>query len=132
MKNLLLGAQGNLGSQLLKALSPDEVIPWTRQDCDLTDLNAVAANIQQLQPTVVINTAAYNNVDACEKNLAEQQKAIILNVLLVDCLADICQKINAKLVQFSSNYVFSGEQVDYQENDQPDPINFYGLTKQLG
>lgn len=132
MKILLLGAQGNLGSQLVKTLPADSVTAWTRQDCDLTNLNEMKLKILELQPDIIINTVAYNNVDACETDLNEQRNAIRLNVLLVDCLAEVCQEMDARLIQFSSNYVFNGEKKVCQESDVTDPINFYGLTKQLG
>lgn len=80
----------------------------------------------------MINTVAYNDVDSCENELSEQKKAIILNIGLVERLAFVCRDINAKLVHFSTNYVFSGEKEYYCEEDITSPINFYGLTKCLG
>ena len=132
---LMLGSHGNLGSQIVRELKihgAGELYPWTRADCDLTDLNRLETKIADLHPTVIINTAAYNDVDACEHRISEQKKAIMLNVRLVDCLARLCQESKIKLIHFSTNYVFSGTKRYYTEYDQPSPINFYGLTKQLG
>ena len=131
---LILGSQGNLGSQLVRefqANSYKNVIAWTRNDCDLAITSDLNLAIRKVCPSIVINTVAYNDVDSCELNLSEQRKAIKLNVNLVECLAQTCLDINAKLIQFSSNYVFSGDKLSYTEFDKVDPINFYGMTKQL-
>lgn len=132
---LILGAQGNLGSQIVQELADSnfgKVIAWTRIDCDLTNLESVKDKVKKLGPSIVINTVAYNNVDGCEEDIKERQKAIRLNVELVECLADICQKIDSKLIHFSTNYVFSGENERYTEMDTTSPINVYGLTKKMG
>lgn len=134
-KVLILGSQGNLGTQILEELtirSYANVIAWTRKDCDLCDFSTLEEKITQISPSIVINTVAYNNVDACEKELSEQRKAITLNINLVDCLSRICKKIDCKFMHFSSNYVFSGHSESYVEKDTTTPVNFYGLTKQIG
>lgn len=134
-KILVLGSQGNLGSQIIQELQTSmcgQVVAWTRGDCDVMDFNALETGLRRVYPSVVINTIAYNNVDACELNLEEQYKAIKLNIQLVECLARVCQEINSKLIHFSTNYVFSGEQPSYTEFDPTSPINFYGMTKQMG
>lgn len=135
IKTLVLGANGNLGSQIVRELQSSCCCPfyaWTRADCDLTDLSDMKKKINELHPTVIVNTVAYNNVDACEHNIEEQKKAINLNVKLVECLAELCQDARIKLIHFSTNYVFSGNQTSYDEFDKPSPINFYGLTKLMG
>lgn len=135
IKILVLGSQGNLGNQLieeLKEANVGELIAWTRKDCDTSDFVALEKGVKALKPSVVINTVAYNNVDACELDLKEQSKAITLNVKMVDCLAKICVDIDAKLVHFSTNYIFSGEEVSYTENITGSPVNFYGMTKYMG
>ncbi|MDH6363304.1 dTDP-4-dehydrorhamnose reductase [Enterococcus sp. PF1-24] len=134
-KVLLLGAQGNLGSQIKKEFvtnSAYELICWTRKDCDLLDLIVVENKVNELKPAIVINTVAYNNVDVCENNLVEQKLAIKLNVLLPATLAKVCRMINGQLIHFSTNYVFSGEEKTYSESAAVSPINFYGLSKSLG
>ena len=80
---LVLGAQGNLGSQIVQELKESEkgeIIAWTRNDCDVMDIVSTEKSIRKIKPSIVINTVAYNDVDACETNLDEQRKAIILNV----------------------------------------------------
>lgn len=135
MKILVLGAKGNLGSQLVEVFSRkknDMVIAWSRNECDVTDVGSLFSKIKQLMPDVIINTVAYNNVDGCENKIKEQEKAVNLNVTLVDRLAIISLEIGCKLIHFSTNYVFSGESPSYNEEAEPSPINFYGLTKAMG
>lgn len=136
-KILLLGSQGNLGSQVKYVIESQlkksfELIAWTRRDCDVTNFLELEKKFKEINPDVVINTIAYNNVDGCESDLSEQEKAIILNVRLVEYLATLCLNNKCQLVTFSSNYVFSGKKESYTEFDTPDPINFYGLTKKMG
>lgn len=135
MRILVLGARGNLGSQIVEVLQERKlgiVYAWARNECNVLDACALFSNIKRLRPDIVINTVAYNNVDACENNLREQKKAIDLNVILVERLALICLELNCKLIQFSTNYVFSGDEHSYSEDACPSPINFYGLTKATG
>ena len=132
---LIFGANGNLGTQLVSNLESKyigAVVPLTRKDCEVMDIENVEKKIIDIKPSVVINAVAYNNVDACEKNIEEQRKAIKLNVSFVECLASICQRVNAKLIHFSTNYVFSGNENEYIEKDVASPVNFYGLTKLMG
>ena len=131
-KILVLGAKGNLGSCLVEAFSGNgkyEVYSWTRKECDVTNLIDLRKKLVLLKPDVVINTVAYNAVDLCEYELSEQEKAILLNITLVEVLANVCSDIGAKLIQFSTNYVFDGTKDYYKEDDEVKPINFYGLTK---
>lgn len=135
MKILVLGAHGNLGSELVKAFSCCKmysIIGWSSADCDVTNTQCLFSKIKHLMPDVIVNTVAYNNVDGCEKNTKEQRKAIELNVMLVEHLTTICCEIGCKLIHFSTNYVFSGSEPSYAETDEPSPINFYGLTKSMG
>lgn len=132
---LIFGSNGNLGTQLVSNLESKyigAVVPLTRKDCDVMDIENVEKKIIDIKPSVVINAVAYNNVDACEKNIEEQRKAIKLNVSFVECLASICQRVNAKLIHFSTNYVFSRNENEYIEKDVASPVNFYGLTKLMG
>lgn len=133
-KVLILGAQGNLGTRIVEELEKDdkwEVVAWGREDCNVLDSVALEENILKVSPQCIINAVAYNNVDACETNIVEQEKAISLNVILVERLVYLCKKTNAKLIQFSTNYVYDGEKESYTEEDTPCPVNFYGLTKLL-
>lgn len=134
-KILVIGAQGNLGSQIIQEFECTrfkKVVAWTRKECDVEDVIDVERKIHQISPDIVINTVAYNAVDACERDLEQQKKAIMLNVQFVECLARVCYNIGATLIHFSTNYVFSGEEKIYKEYDEVMPINFYGMTKYLG
>lgn len=134
-KILITGSNGNLGSQIVKELNKNKnnnVICWSRKDCDLRNLSVLEKKIKEINPEILINTAAYNKVDACEENLKEKSEAIILNILLVEKLAEICRNIKCKFINFSTNYVFKGKDSCYIEKDKTEAINFYGLTKEIG
>ena len=80
-------------------------------------------------PDVVVNTAAMTNVDACEENRREAWQA---NVQWVEFLIRMCKITDARLVQFSTDYIFDGARGPYTETDAPNPINYYGKTKLAG
>ncbi len=142
MKILLLGANGNLGS-ILHNLLLDKVdlVCLENYDIDLHNLNLLAEKIEDLKPTVIINTMAFNAVDKCEED-QEFVVAKLLNIEMPKVLAKISIKINATLVHYSSDYVFGGydgsalEQIQKQggfsENDLPKTNSRYSETKYLG
>ncbi|MDP3900220.1 MAG: dTDP-4-dehydrorhamnose reductase [bacterium] len=130
-KILIIGALGMLG-QDLKVVFPD-ALGWDKQEVDITNKTEVFNKIKKLKPTLVINAAAYNNVDACEKSTENHRIAEKLNGHAVGYLAQICAEIGAKFIHYSTNYVFDGKKPEgYDENDKPNPLNNYGLTKLLG
>ncbi len=134
MKVLILGSRGNLGSQLMISgeQSGHSLLGWDREDIDLTDWPTVEAKLANLEIEVIINTVAYNAVDAAETEPG-QSLAYALNRDLVDRLAAYCQAHSITLVQYSTDYVFSGDQIQgYSENDQPAPLSHYGLSKAAG
>ncbi len=134
MKVLILGGLGNLGSQLVLSGQQlgHEIISWDQDDIDLTDWPAVEAKLTGQRFDIVINTVAYNAVDACESQPG-QDLAYVLNRDLVRQLASYCQTSGAIMVQYSSDYVFAGDQLaGYAETDQPSPINEYGRSKLAG
>ena len=81
---------------------------------------------ERWKPNVIVNAAAMTNVDKCETERAEAWKA---NVGLVEIITEMCRKIDAWLVQISSDYIFDGHSGPYTELDRPAPINYYGKTK---
>ena len=134
MKVLILGARGNLGGQLVKVFSDlkYEVTAWSRAEVDITDKELINKKIDDIKPDLIINAAAYNNVDECEKE-EEFEKAKKINGDAVGYLADAAIRNNSILVHYSSDYVFDGKQIEgYRENDEPHPINKYGESKLLG
>ncbi|MFA4942514.1 MAG: dTDP-4-dehydrorhamnose reductase [Patescibacteria group bacterium] len=132
MKVLILGAQGNLGSQLVKVFG-DSAISWDRADLDITDREMVLDKISRLKPDVIINATAYNAVDKCEEDEDQNKLAQKLNGEAVSYLAEAALAVSAILVHYSSDYVFSGEsKAGYSEDSKPGPINNYGRSKLRG
>ncbi len=131
MAILILGAQGNLGAQLVSVFG-SEAIAWDREDLDITDRDKVLEKISGLKPEVIINATAYNAVDKCESDPAELDLAKKLNGAAVGYLAEAALVTGAILIHYSTDYVFNGEADGYREEAIPNPINNYGRTKLLG
>lgn len=134
MKILILGAKGGLGAQLVKVFSGEnEVLGWDKSEVDITDRELILRKVAEIKPELVINAAAYNAVDKCEDNDEEYDLAKKINIDGPKFLAEICLKIGATLVHYSSNYVFDGEKESgYKETDEPKAVNRYGKTKLHG
>jgi len=99
---------------------------YTYFDLDITNKEAVSQLIANKKPDVVINTAAMTNVDLCED---EKHACDALNVDAVRYLADACANIDAHLIQISTDFIFDGEDGPYKEEDKPNPLSYYGLSK---
>jgi dTDP-4-dehydrorhamnose reductase len=127
IKTLIIGSNGMLGSDLCKVF-PDAV-KLAHKDLDITDREQVIESIQKMKSDVVINAAAYTNVDGCEDN---KELAFQVNGYGQGHIAEACSKIGATLVHFSTDYVFDGSKKEYVESDIPNPINVYGHSKLLG
>ena len=120
MKTLLIGADGQLGTDIVKAYAPDQVIPLTIEDLDVRDYDEVRRQFREYAPEVVINTSAYHRVDECEDY---PERAIEVNALAVRNMALVCKEIDAALVHCSTDYVFDGEATKpYTEEDAPRPL----------
>jgi dTDP-4-dehydrorhamnose reductase len=128
MTVLVVGAGGRLGREFMDRLSLLEGLTGlTHVQCDVADSLAVERAVLELQPTVVINCAAQPSVDACEK---DRDQAYRINVLGARNVAHAAYKVAAKVVHFSTDYVFDGTADHaYAEWDTPNPINWYGRTK---
>jgi dTDP-4-dehydrorhamnose reductase len=131
MKILLIGKSGQVGSALDKKLSTlGTVIATDRETLDLLNLKVVAQFIDQLNPDIIINAAAYTAVDKAE---SEPKLAHQINVLAPKVLAKKANALDIPLVHFSTNYVFDGLKKDsYTEIDLIHPISVYGKTKAEG
>jgi len=132
MKILVTGAAGQLGSAIASAYRDRaEILPVTRQVLDISDLPAVEAFVARERPDVVINCAAYNDVDGAEDRAVE---AIRINALAVRALARAAAGAGATLVHYGSDFVFDGlaERSAYTENDEPAPQSVYAASKLLG
>lgn len=128
---LLLGAAGQLGRELVKALEPEvELISLTRHEADLTNPDALRRAIQSNKPEFVINAAAYTAVDRAEK---EPELARAVNAIAPGIIAEEARSARACLLHFSTDYVFDGSnRVPWKETDAPHPLNVYGQTKLEG
>jgi len=133
-KILILGAKGNLGRELMRVFGNDyRLTLWDREEIDITDKELIIKKIKEIKPNIIINAAAYNAVDKCEENPREFELAKKVNGEAVGYLAEIAIEIEATLVHYSSDYVFSGEnKKGYKEDDEPGPINKYGESKLSG
>jgi len=144
MKILITGSKGQLGTQLINVLKngkseigsiPAEVqkaelVGYDVDEMDIVKINSVREVLKKEMPQVVINCAAYTNVDGCESNY---DLAFKINALGPRNLAIICEEIGAKLIHISTDYVFKGEgTIPYKECDLTNPVSAYGKTKLLG
>ncbi len=130
MRVAIIGSNGQLGSDLVKAFSGHDVIAWTRNDFDVRDHPRASDAIATVRPDLVINTAAFHKTDACED---DPELAFAVNAVAVRNLAHACEASGAALVQISTDYVFDGQKGEpYTEDDCPRPINTYGVSKLAG
>lgn len=130
MKILVIGADGQLGTDLCKVIPKEELIPLTIKDIDITKKDQTFQAIQKHSPDVVINTAAFHNVDQCE---VEVEPAFAVNAIGVKYVAEACKEIDAILVHISTDYVFDGEKGSpYVESDVPNPQSIYAISKLAG
>ncbi len=127
-KVLILGSNGMLGQALMSEFS-EVALGFGREDVDVTNTDDLKFKIKNLNPAVIINTVAYNDVDGAEENFA---KAFKLNKELVANLADITTSLGIILVHYSTNYVFDGKKGKYKEDDVPKPISVYADSKFQG
>ena len=133
MKILLLGAKGNLGTQIIEVFKDHDLVAWDREDIDITDKELIIKKIKDLKPNVVINAAAYNAVDKCEDDENEFELAKRINGEAPGHLAQGCLGVGATFVHYSSDYVFGGEKkYGYDEEAETNPISNYGRSKLLG
>lgn len=133
MKVAVIGANGQLGTDLCLALHNFDVIPFTDADIEIADMASVRKAMLKNKPEIIINTAAYVRVDDCED---EKDKAFLVNALGARNVAAVAQELGAKLVHLSTDYVF-GDEVEprttpYTEFDTPIPLSIYGKSKLAG
>jgi dTDP-4-dehydrorhamnose reductase len=132
MKILIAGSKGQLGLELARQLSPGphEIVETDCHNMDITDRPLVTQVMEALKPDVIINCAAYTNVDSCESN---ESTAYRVNAIGARNLAASALKINSAILQLSTDYVFDGSgSSPIREYEQVKPINNYGKSKALG
>ena len=127
MKTVIIGANGQLGSDLVKVMSDWELIPLTHKDIEICDYSQTRSILTEFKPKAVINTAAYHKVDECEDNIS---KTFEVNTFAVRNLAQVCHDLDCILVHLSTDYVFGGDKTTpFTEEDLPNPLNIYGISK---
>ncbi|MBE2287559.1 MAG: dTDP-4-dehydrorhamnose reductase [Prosthecobacter sp.] len=128
---LVLGSNGGLGRCLERKFAPSgSTTAWTRTDLDLEQPEAIAAKLSAHPFDVLINPAGLTSPDVCE---VEPEKARLANDEGPRALAEACHARGARLVHFSTDYVFSGKSHDlWREHDEARPANIYGRTKRDG
>lgn len=144
MKILITGSNGQLGQEIIgvikkgkseienvsERIKQSEIIELNSKELDITDINNIRLILLKEKPDVVINCAAYTDVDGCEYN---EKIAFNVNALGARNLAIVSEEVNAKLIHISTDYVFSGDSLfPYKEYDLVNPLTVYGKTKLAG
>lgn len=141
MKIVLLGASGQLGREWQKVISRQHaneitLIPYTSSDLDITHYREMSDELRKQEPDVVVNCAAYTDVDGAEEHRKLAHKVNVEAVLL---LAELSQELEYTLMHYSTDYVFPGYKQDrnalsggYPEDHDINPVNWYGRTKWEG
>jgi dTDP-4-dehydrorhamnose reductase len=131
-KAAVIGSAGQLGVELVRELKQRgyETIGWDRGQLDITDNERVENVLAPWDPQIVFNAAAYNQVDVAE---SEPHASFQVNALAVRNLALACRQLDARLVHFSTDYVFDGTAGrPYTESDATHPLGAYGVSKLAG
>lgn len=130
-KILLTGARGMLGWAMTKELNLEyQLVGIDIEDADIRDENQIKEEIFNVRPDIVIHSAAYTEVDNCEKN---KELTYRTNAKGAENVAHACKLIQAKMVYISTDFVFDGtKNTPYTEEDIPNPINVYGWSKHEG
>jgi dTDP-4-dehydrorhamnose reductase len=130
MKILITGINGQVGHALMQQLKDHELIGLTRKDCDLAKPDQIRHVIDQHQPDLIINPAAYTKVDQAED---EHELAFLINRDAPKVMAEKAQKYDIPFIHFSTDYVFDGEKKGaYKEGDPTNPLGVYGASKLAG
>ncbi len=132
MKILITGSEGQLGTQIEKYCKLKDIphTALTKRTLDITNKDQILQAIKRHKPNVIINAAAFTNVDLAETH---EKLSHAVNTLGVKYLAEFCHDFSILLVHISTDFVFNGNsKIPYSENDLTDPINIYGKTKNKG
>jgi dTDP-4-dehydrorhamnose reductase len=130
MKIVVVGSTGQLGTDLMKILREDhEMVGLTHQDIEVSNYNS-CLTLKEHHPDIIINTAAFHKTDQCEE---EPEKAFLVNAIGSKNVTKVSIEIEAKTIFISTDYVFDGTKSrPYVEDDAPNPINTYGISKLAG
>jgi dTDP-4-dehydrorhamnose reductase len=127
----VVGSGGRLGAALMREYRDKfEVTGFNHTQLDLSNFDEMREKLRETDFDVLINAAAFTNVDLCE---TRRDQAFLINAEAPRVLAEICREKNAKLIHFSTDYVFDGEKRQpYVESDSANPISIYGESKRAG
>jgi dTDP-4-dehydrorhamnose reductase len=131
MKILITGCAGQLGRELKRSLAClGEVVACDRRQLDLADPDALRAAVRAIAPAAIVNAAAYTAVDKAETETALAQ---VINATAPGVLAEEAKRLDARLIHYSTDYVFDGKKSGaYTEDDSPAPLSAYGRTPRAG
>ncbi|WP_133406291.1 dTDP-4-dehydrorhamnose reductase [Parashewanella tropica] len=133
MKLMICGANGQVGRHLVEACIQEtniNVLALSRNDLNITERNDVFEQTESFRPNIIINAAAYTQVDKAEE---EPELAYCINAQAVEYLSEVANAVDAILIHISTDYVFDGKSSQpYQELSQQNPLNIYGTTKWQG
>lgn len=134
MRIALIGSNGQLGTDIMSYFKGkgEDIIGLTQDEIDVCYIDKCEPVILKIKPDLVINTAAFHKVDLCED---EGEAAFKVNAVGVRNLCEVCLKIDAVLMHFSTDFVFGGDKnrmIPYNEDDCPQPISLYGISKLAG
>ena len=129
-KILLTGVNGQVGHALKTKLTEYEVIALSREQLNLTKIHDIRRVVREIKPNVIINPAAYTEVDKAE---SEPELAFAINVTAAQILAEEAARLGAALIHFSTDYVYDGTKKNpYVEHDELNPVSIYGKSKLAG
>ncbi len=134
MSNIvLIGANGQLGTDLALIGTDFPLFPLNYPEIDITRREELHQKLKELNPSVIINTAAVTDTGYCEE---DPDTAFRINATGTKNLVDFCKERDCTLIHISTDYVFDGRKIDkrepYTEEEIPNPINMYGITKYAG
>ncbi len=131
MRTLLIGGGGQLGAELIAADNGRfKIIVPKRGELDVTDSEAVGRAMDEAAAELLINCAAFHDLEECEN---DPGRALLVNATAVSELAHLCRHQSVRLLTFSTDYVFPGDQkAPYDENARPYPLQVYGASKRAG
>jgi len=131
-KILLIGKKGQLGSEIMKD-APSfgfEIVGFEKDELDVTDDSQIREKLEKVKPDILINTSAYLVVPKCEEYSIDAMK---VNFLAVRNMAEFCKQRKIVFLTYSTDYVFDGKKGSpYQEDDRPNPLQMYGMSKLAG